>query len=66
MKSVDSAECPLCNNTPETIVHAFIECQKTHTLWRQVNLHVWLSMVLKLRLKFQIKKRYLVLPMGTP
>ena len=31
MKIVDSPECPLCNNTPETIEHAFLECQKIHT-----------------------------------
>ena len=42
---MDSPECPLCNNTPETTEHAFIKCQKTHTLWRQVEL--WSSMVLK-------------------
>ena len=28
MKIVDSPECPLCNNTPETIEHAFVRCQK--------------------------------------
>ena len=49
MKIVDSPECPLCNNTPETIEHAFIEFQKTHTLRRQVEL--WLSMVLKYKIK---------------
>ena len=48
MEIVDSPECPLCNNTPETIEHAFIECQETHTLWRQVKL--WLSMVLKYKI----------------
>ena len=32
MKIVDSPECLLCNKTPNTIVHAFIECQKTFTL----------------------------------
>ena len=45
MKIVDSPECPLCNNTPETIEHAFLECQKTYTLWRR--LEVWLEMVLR-------------------
>ena len=30
-KSVDSPECPLCNNIPETIEHALLECQKIHT-----------------------------------
>ena len=49
MKIVDSPESPLCNNTPETIEHAFIEFQKTHTLRRQVEL--WLSMVLKYKIK---------------
>ena len=49
MEIVGSPECPLCNNTLETIEHAFIECQKTHTLWRQVEL--WLSMVLKDKIK---------------
>ena len=44
MNIVDSPECHLCNNTPETIEHAFLECQKIHTLWRQVE--VWLGMVL--------------------
>ena len=46
MKIVDSPECPLCNNTPETIEHA---CQKTHTLWRQVDF--WLGMALKDKIK---------------
>ena len=45
MTIVDSPKCPLCNNTPETIEHAFVKCQKTHTRSRQFML--WLSMVLK-------------------
>ena len=62
---MDSPECPLCNNTPETIEHAFIEYQETHTLWRQVE--SWLSMVLKDKIKISDpKKRYLVLPLRTP
>ena len=46
MNIVDSPKCPLCNNTPQTIDHAFLECQKipVHTLWRQFE--VWLEMVL--------------------
>ena len=40
---------PLCNNIPETIEHAFLECQKIHTLWRQVE--VWLGMVLRDNIK---------------
>ena len=36
---------PLCNNIPETVEHAFLKCQKIHTLWRQVE--VWLGMVLR-------------------
>ena len=55
MKIVDSRECPLCNNTPKTIKHTFIECQKTHTLWRQVKL--WLSMVLKGKIKISDSER---------
>ena len=31
MKIVDSHKCLLCTNIPETIEHAFIECQKTHS-----------------------------------
>ena len=49
MKIVDRPECPLCNNTPKKIEHAFIWCQKTHTQWRQIEL--WLSMVLKYKIK---------------
>ena len=49
MKIVDNLECPLCNNTPETIEHAFLECQKIHTLWRQVELS--LGMVLRDNIK---------------
>ena len=41
---MDSPKCSLCKNIPETIEHAFLECQKVHTLWRQVE--VWLGMVL--------------------
>ena len=41
MKIVDSPECPLHNNIPETIEHALHKCQKIHTLWRQVE--VWLG-----------------------
>ena len=33
MKIVDSPECPVCNNSPETIEQAFLECQKINTLW---------------------------------
>ena len=40
-----SPKCPLCNNTPATIGHAFLECQKIYKLWRQVE--VWLGMVLR-------------------
>ena len=47
MKIVDSPECHLCKNTPETIERAFIECQETHTLQRQVEL----CMVLKCKIK---------------
>ena len=46
---MDSPECPLCNNTPETIEHAFLEWQNIHTLWRQAE--VWLGMVLKDNIK---------------
>ena len=60
MKIVDSPECPLYNNIPETIEHAFLECQKIQTLWRQIE--VWLGMVLEIILKFQIQKKCLVLP----
>ena len=49
MKIVDSPECALCNNTPETIEHAFLECQKIHTFWQQVG--VWLGMVLRDNIK---------------
>ena len=45
MKIVDSPECPLCNYIPDTIEHAFIECQKIHTLWRHAEL--CLDMALK-------------------
>ena len=45
MKIVDSPECPLCNNIPETIEHAYVECHKIHILWRQIK--VWLGMVLR-------------------
>ena len=45
MKIVDSPECPLCDNIPETIEHAFLECQKIHSLWRQIE--VWLGMELR-------------------
>ena len=46
---MDSPECPLCNITPETIEHAFLECRKIHTLWRQVE--VWLGMALRYNIK---------------
>ena len=49
MKIVDSPECPLCNNTPETIEHAFIECQKTQTKWHKFEL--WSIIVLRERFK---------------
>ena len=49
MKIVDSPECPLCKNIPETIEHAFLECQKIHILWRQIE--VWLGMVLRDNIK---------------
>ena len=49
MKTVDSPECSICNNIPEAIEHAFLECQKIHTLWRQVE--VWLGMVLRDNIK---------------
>ena len=60
MKIVDSPECHLCNNTPETIEHAFLECQKIHTLWRQVE--GWLGMVQGDDIKISDQKRFLVLP----
>ena len=49
MKIVDSPECPPCNNTPETVEQAFLECQKIHTLWRQVE--VCLGMLLRDNIK---------------
>ena len=55
MKIVDSRECPLCNNTPETIEHAFLECQKIHTLSRQIE--VWLGMVLRDNMKISDPER---------
>ena len=61
MKIVDSPECPLCNNIPETIEHAFLECQKIHTLWRQIE--IWSGMVLRDNIKISdSEKKYLVLP----
>ena len=45
MKIVDSPECPLCNNIPETIEHAFVECHKIHILWRHIE--IWLGMILR-------------------
>ena len=36
MKIVDSPECPLCNNIPETIEHLFIVCHKIHRLCREI------------------------------
>ena len=65
MKIVDGPECPLCNNIPETIEHAFLECQKIHTLWGQVE--IWLGMVLRDNIRsVQIQKKYLLLPTRTP
>ena len=60
MKIVVGPECPLCNYTPEAIEHAFLECQKIHTLWRQVE--VWLGIVLHVR----DSEKYLVLLTRTP
>ena len=57
MKIVDSPECPLYNNTPETIELAFLERQKIHTLWRQVEF--WLGMVLKDKIKFSDSEKIL-------
>ena len=48
-KIVDIPKCPLCNNSPKTITHEFVECQKSHQLWRQ--LEVWLGMVQKYNIK---------------
>ena len=48
-KIVDSLECPLCNNTSEAIEHAFLDCQKIHRLWRQVEF--WSGMVLLVKIK---------------
>ena len=58
MKIVDSPECPLCNNIPQTIEHAFIECQKIHTLWRQVVL--WLGTVLRDNIKISDSEKIFV------
>ena len=46
---MDSTECPLRNNTPETIERVFHKCQKIHTLWRQVE--VLLGMLLRDNIK---------------
>ena len=64
MKIVDSPEYPLYNNTPEAIEQAIIECQKTHTLWRQVEF--WLGMVLKVNIRISDSEKKLVLPIRTP
>ena len=53
MKIADSPECPLCNNIHEIIEHAFLECQKIHTLWRQIE--VWLGMVPRDNIKISEK-----------
>ena len=60
MKIVDSPECPPCINIPETIGQAFIECQKTHILWRQVRMS--LDMVLKDNIKISDSEKIF----GTP
>ena len=64
MEIVDSPESPLCNNIPETVKHTILECQKIHTLWRQVE--VWLGMVLRNNIKFSDSEKYLVLPTRSP
>ena len=46
---MDSPENLICKYIPETIEHAFLECQKINTLWRQVK--VWLGAVLKDNIK---------------
>ena len=38
-----------CNNIPETIEHAFLECHKKHILWWQIE--IWLGMVLRDNIK---------------
>ena len=64
MKMMDSPECPLCKNIHETIEHAFLKCQKIHTLWRQIE--VWLGMVLRDNITISDSEKYLVLPTRTP
>ena len=62
MKIVDNPGCPLCNNKPETMEHASIECQITHipVLWQQVE--IWLGVVLKDQIKISYSKKIF----GTP
>ena len=55
--AVDSPEYLICNNIPETIEHAFLECQTIHTLWRQIE--VWLGMVLRENIKISDSEKKL-------
>ena len=56
MKIVGSPKCPLCNNTPETIKHAFIECQKIYILWRQVEFMLGTVLKDEIKISDSLKK----------
>ena len=36
MHKAEGSKCPCCNEDPETIVHAFIECSYSVRVWKYV------------------------------
>ena len=50
MKISDNHYCRLCNSNEETIVHLFVECQKSNKLWGEIK--NWINKTVNVELNF--------------
>ena len=57
MKISDSENCPFCVNTPDTTLHALIDCPISAQLWRRVEL--WLRANVNKCIKISDKEKIL-------
>ena len=39
-KIIDSEKCTFCGEVDETVIHLFVECTKTQTLWKEVKEYI--------------------------
>lgn len=50
LNMTDSPMCVLCDSSPETLMHLFVECQKSKILWQ--NLKTWIESTLNRNFEF--------------